>query len=199
MMKLARNLYHLIGAARLSLSGASLGKKTVVSAFGSIEIDKGAKVILSDSVVLSPGYRIKAEGNSEISIGAGVFIGSCVKLSTTPGAKISIEAGAFLNHDISIVSQNSVTVGSDTLFGPYCYVSDHNHRTPKGVSIKESGFDTCPILVGDGAWLGVGATLLKGSSVGNGAVIAARAVVTKPVPDNEIWGGIPAKKLGERI
>jgi acetyltransferase-like isoleucine patch superfamily enzyme len=54
------------------------------------------------------------------------------------------------------------------------------------------------VLIGDDVWIGAGAVLLPGARVGNGAVIAAGAVVNATVPEYEIWGGVPARRIGER-
>jgi len=55
-----------------------------------------------------------------------------------------------------------------------------------------------PVKIGNHVFIGPRVTILPNVKIGNGAVIAAGAVVTKNVPDSEVWGGIPAKKIGER-
>jgi acetyltransferase-like isoleucine patch superfamily enzyme len=62
---------------------------------------------------------------------------------------------------------------------------------------KQEGFEA-PITIEDDVWIGVNAVILKGVTIGKGAIIGAGAVVTKFVPPYEIWGGIPAKKIGQR-
>ncbi|MEP1334551.1 MAG: DapH/DapD/GlmU-related protein [Lentilitoribacter sp.] len=57
---------------------------------------------------------------------------------------------------------------------------------------------TAPIVIEDDVWLGARVTVLPGISIAQGAIIAAGSVVTKPVPAYEIWGGVPARKLGQR-
>ena len=57
---------------------------------------------------------------------------------------------------------------------------------------------TLPIVLENNVWLGVNAVVLKGVTIGSGAIVGAGAVVTKSVPAGEIWAGIPARKIGER-
>ncbi len=54
------------------------------------------------------------------------------------------------------------------------------------------------IEVGDYVFIGPRSIILPGVTIGTGAVVAAGAVVTKDIPDFEIWGGVPAKKIGDR-
>lgn len=55
-----------------------------------------------------------------------------------------------------------------------------------------------PIIIGDYVWVGVNATILKGVKIGDGAVVAAGAVVVEDVPPYTIVGGVPAKIIGQR-
>ena len=55
-----------------------------------------------------------------------------------------------------------------------------------------------PVIIEDHVWIGSRVQILPGVKIGRGAVIAAGAVVTKDVPANEIWGGVPAKRIGIR-
>jgi acetyltransferase-like isoleucine patch superfamily enzyme len=55
-----------------------------------------------------------------------------------------------------------------------------------------------PIIIGNDVWIGANAVILKGVEIGDGAVVAAGAVVNKPIAAYEIWGGVPAKKIGQR-
>lgn len=56
-----------------------------------------------------------------------------------------------------------------------------------------------PITIGDYVWIGTGATILQNVTIGDGAVVAAGAVVTKDIPPYEIWGGVPAQFIKKRI
>lgn len=64
--------------------------------------------------------------------------------------------------------------------------------------IREQGVNRQGITVGNNCWIGAGAVFLDGSSIGDGCIVAANAVVTKKFPDNVIIGGMPEKIIGER-
>ena len=71
--------------------------------------------------------------------------------------------------------------------------ASHDVRSPSFAYVKGK------ITIGDYVWIGVYATVLKGVTIGEGAVIAAGSVVTKDVEPYTIVGGVPAKKIGERV
>jgi chloramphenicol O-acetyltransferase type B len=99
-------------------------------------------------------------------------------------------------------------VATDIIFNNYILVAgkvsfvgrhDHQYWVPR-ITIWDSptGNDTMT-LIQDDVWIGNNATVIAGISIGRGAVIAAGAVVNKDVPECEIWGGVPAKKIKDRF
>ena len=63
---------------------------------------------------------------------------------------------------------------------------------------EQTGGAEAEIVLEEDVWLGVNVVVLKGVRIGRGAIVAAGAIVTKDVPSYEIWGGVPARRLGER-
>ena len=198
MLSLLRLVYHKITKAKARFSGTQVGKNALISFSGKLEITGNSSIVIGDCVKLAAGYRIGAHGNSEILIGPSVNFGNEVRIHADHGARIVIEEGCSFNHNVSIYALENITIGQDSIFGPYVYIGDHNHLTDKNQLVKNQSFDTRAISIGNDVWLGVGATVLKGGSVGDGSIVAARAVVNKVIPPYEIWGGVPAKKIGER-
>jgi acetyltransferase-like isoleucine patch superfamily enzyme len=108
-----------------------------------------------------------------------------------------------------------INMGCNVLIGPYASIgaaggveiADHV-RISRGAIIETAGLDVSgplpyihvmkPIIIGRGAWLGLNSIVLGGVSIGEGAVIAAGAVVTKDVPANAIVAGVPAVQIGAR-
>ncbi len=75
---------------------------------------------------------------------------------------------------------------------------DHDHGTEPSQLIRTQDCRSASIYIDQDVWIGTNAVVLKGVSVGRGAVIAAGAVVNRAVPEMEIWGGVPARKIGKR-
>jgi acetyltransferase-like isoleucine patch superfamily enzyme len=165
---------------------------------GRVSIDKSAKVSIGSGSWVLRDYHFFAEAGSSILIGKGVHVGEGVRIHAMKGAQIKLEDDCWLNHHVEIVAMGSVRVGSFSRVGPHVYLIDHDHQTKKGEMIRSQDYRIAEVAVGRDCWIGARAMLLRGVAVEDGAVIAAGAVVTRSVPKDEIWGGVPAKKIGAR-
>lgn len=87
----------------------------------------------------------------------------------------------------SIVCSNRVVIGNNILFGANAQVGDRDGHSDRYPSLNK------PIIIKDDVWIGMNALILKGVTVGKGAIIAANAVVTKDVPPYTIVAGNPAR------
>ncbi|GGH23523.1 DapH/DapD/GlmU-related protein [Mucilaginibacter phyllosphaerae] len=109
---------------------------------------------------------------------------------TNFGKFISIGKHVFINHACSFLDMGGITIEDHVLIGPRVNLVTENH--PANPADRRS-LITKPILIKRNAWLGANCTILPGVTVGENAIVAAGAVVSKDVADNVIVGGIPAK------
>lgn len=113
------------------------------------------------------------------------------------GAQIQVGRGVFFNRNCSINAFSKITIGDDCLFGESVSIWDHNHLyADKFNLIRNQGYNKAAVSIGNNCWLATNVVILKGVTIGEGAVIAAGSVVNKNIPSFEIWGGTPARKLG---
>lgn len=91
-------------------------------------------------------------------------------------------------------ARGNIFIGDNTNISSYCKLITASHD----VNDKDFKAKFNKIVIGDRVWIGTGATILQNVKIGNGAVIAAGAVVTKDVDEYSIVGGVPAQKIGER-
>lgn len=92
-----------------------------------------------------------------------------------------------------------VSIGSECIIADWVYVGDFDHRTElTSISIRSQGLIKSPVTIESDVWLGVKSTILRGSHIGRGSVIAANSVVRGAIPEFSIAGGVPAKVLVDR-
>ena len=126
------------------------------------------------------------------------LIGSAIDKSTTVfvpfhtnfGKHIKIGKNVFINHACSFLDLGGITIEDDVQIGPRVNLVTENHpidpTTRKYLDLKS-------IVIKRNAWIGAGATILPGVTVGENSIVAAGAVVNRDVPANSIYGGIPAR------
>ncbi|MCC8409447.1 sugar O-acetyltransferase [Mucilaginibacter sp. UR6-1] len=111
---------------------------------------------------------------------------------TNFGRAIKLGKHVFINHACSFLDMGGITLEDHVLIGPRVNLVTENHpldpSTRRGLICK-------PIIIKRNAWVGAGATILPGVTIGENTVVAAGAVVSKDVPDNTVVGGVPAKAI----
>lgn len=110
--------------------------------------------------------------------------------TTNFGRFTTIGKHVFINHGCSFLDLGGITIEDQVLIGPQVKLVTENH--PLEPTIRK-GLITKPIRIKYNAWIGAGATILPGVTIGEHAVVAAGAVVSKDVPARTVVGGIPAK------
>ena len=134
-----------------------------------------------------------------ISIGNDVVIKEGSRIcACNIQANIKIGRGTSIGFHNFIFASNEITIGDNCLIAPFVYIVDSNHKTKREKLINSQKNTSSPIHIGNDVWLSSNVTILKGVTIGDGAVIAANSVVNNDVPAYEIWGGSPAKKISVR-
>lgn len=135
------------------------------------------------------------------------------KLSLGSGARISPNA-AFSNPERIVIGDRfglgarctlwagpatgRIEIGDDVLFGPDVLVTAAGYRFNDGSPVTEQAMDEADVRIGDDVWIGARAIVLPGTTIGNGAIIGAGALVRGEIPENGIAVGVPAKLVGTR-
>ncbi|MFA5983156.1 MAG: acyltransferase [Methylococcaceae bacterium] len=115
------------------------------------------------------------------------------------GSSIKMGNHCYIGNNCEFNIRAAISIGDHCLIASGCKFIDHDHNISGTGALANGDGIQMEIEIKNNAWLGANAIVLKGVTIGEGAVIAAGAVVTKSVPDNEIWAGVPAKKVGQRI
>jgi acetyltransferase-like isoleucine patch superfamily enzyme len=153
--------------------------------------------IVDRTISLSPALN-NSTSIEETRDRLGKIIGKHIDKSSTIfapfytnfGRFIQIGKNVFINHACSFLDMGGITIEDGVLIGPRVNLVTENHSLDPD---QRSALLTRPIRIKQKAWIGAGATILPGVTIGRNAVVAAGAVVSKDVPDNTIVGGVPAK------
>ena len=139
------------------------------------------------------GFRMKRALFRLCGVTIGDNVRICSSVTILGDSRLSIGDNTWIGHDTFIIATAPVAIGKNVNIAPRCYLGTGTHIIDiDGESIAGKG-ESLPITIGDGSWLCTHSVILAGCDVGSHSIIAAGAVVTKGVPDKEMWGGVPAK------
>lgn len=153
---------------------ADEARKTTASINGAYHTDEELRALMSRLV----GYRVDD--------GFRLF----PPVYTDFGKNIKIGKDVFVNSGCCFQDQGGVTLGDGCLVGHNVVFATLDHDKRPG---RRGDMTAAPIVVGKDVWIGAHATILKGVTIGDGAIVAAGAVVTRDVPPNTIAAGVPAR------
>ena len=146
-------------------------------------------------VVVARGVRLEVFPGAELVLGDGVRIGERTRI-VVQGGRVDIGAGATLGERCTIVAHELVTIGADAWLQDGAVMVDFDHVVDDvELPIRAQPLVTAPIAIGDRVRIGLGAGVLRGVSVGAGAVVGPHAVVTHDVAPDAIVGGVPARPV----
>jgi acetyltransferase-like isoleucine patch superfamily enzyme len=169
-----------------------------------IRRDRPSQVLLGGDCVLAEGARIRSiQGKSgepaSVVLGEASVIKEHARLMATSGW-ISIGSRSAIGRGSELVADaGEIRIGDDVRIAANCFLSTANHRfDDPSRTIASQGVVVRDVVIEDDVWIGFGACVLPGVTVGRGSIIGAGAVVTKDVPSGTIVGGVPARPIGRR-
>jgi serine acetyltransferase len=160
------------------------------------------------AMCVSIGERLQMERIPNVRGSVRIFIGDDVRLSgqstisggrVFPDPEFRVGNRSFIGAGCVFSIAKSITIGDDVLIAGGCTISDYSahpvdpEKRIAGLQVDPE--DVRPVRIENRAWLGKGATVLPGVTIGDGAVVGAAAVVTKDVPPGRICVGNPGRLL----
>lgn len=170
-----RNLYkNIMSACKLVPYKLLFGKRLKV---GRHQMwGKNTKIIVSRTGKLSIGDSLEARRMDYLSV---------------QGGEMKIGNQVFMNQNVSVTCLESIEIGDRCIIANNVVIVDHDHDFIHG------GFSSAPVKMGENVWIGANAVILKGVTIGDGAIIAAGSVVNKDVMAHTMVAGSPAKVIKE--
>jgi carbonic anhydrase/acetyltransferase-like protein (isoleucine patch superfamily) len=149
-----------------------------------------------DRDVVVDGYSSRGVGVGKRSrIGAGTVI-SCTSHPSLLGVGFEIGRDSAIGEYGYVGAAGGVAIGDDVIIGQYVSFHSQNHNfSSLDTPIRSQGTTEIGISIGDDCWIGARTTILDGSVVPSGCVVAAGAVVRGTFPPNAVIAGVPAKVI----
>ena len=143
------------------------------------------------------GPNIEIKGH--IELGDDCTLRGNVVLRTHKGGSILLGDRVELSDYVVIQANGAISIGDDTLLGPFSVLRDTNH-TFHGTAQhwRYTPQDTRPITIGKGCFIGGSTYVLPGVTIGDGAVVAPGSIVNKNIGPLEVWAGAPAIRVAHR-
>ena len=159
------------------------------------DLKLGRNVFIGDRVII-----YEADGGGTVKIGDGAHIHQDVVIETGQDGRLTIGAHTHVQPRCQFSAYiGSIEIGRGVQIAPGCAFYPYDHGFKSGSLITQQPLQSKGgIRIEDDAWLGYGAIVLDGVTIGKGAVIGAGAVVKESIPDGAIAVGVPARIVGTR-
>ena len=159
----------------LSIKGLNVDKNVLI--LSKVKFRNVKKIFLKKNVIIkSHAHICVCNENANIKIGENTTVGNYT----------------------FIYASKEIIIGSDCMLAPFVYIVDSNHGTSLEMSMNLQNNVTKSVKIGNNVWIGAHTIILPGVKISDGAIIAAGSVVNKNIPENTIFGGVPAKYIKKR-
>jgi acetyltransferase-like isoleucine patch superfamily enzyme len=158
----------------------------------------GKKIHTDGICFIGKNVKIEIGPLAHVYLDRWSWVGNGTKLRAH-GGFIRIGSKSVLGEEITFSTYEEISIGRECVIADRAMFIDFDHITADPEqAIRKQGLYSKPVRVGNNVWIGYGASILRGVTIGDGAVVGTNAVVTKDVPANAVVGGAPAKVLRMR-
>lgn len=173
-----------------------IGKSSIIM------INNSCKIAIKDKLSFGVVFCNKQKSllnvgeNAILDIGS-LKVGNGCRVSIEPNATLKIGENVFLNENTRIMVSEKIEIGDNSTISWNVNIIDSDrHKIYHNNVLQEK---TKPIKIKNNVWVGFNSSILKGVTVGEGAIIASNSVVTKDVPPFTLVAGVPAKVIKENV
>ena len=143
------------------------------------------------------GFKLRMAPDAQWQTGAACVFDFDTTIECS--GQFTIGERVIFGHHCTFGCKDSIEIGDDCLLAEMVSIRDHDHNFARlDVPIRAQGASCAPVKIGRDVWLGAKVTVLKGVTIGDGAIIGANAVVTRDIPPRAIAAGIPARVIRMR-
>lgn len=158
-------------------------------------------VALDTQVTLTVAGQARMQIEHGVVVRRGAILIASDEKSPDTTCLLAIGARSTINEYANIrAAGGCIQIGCDCLISQFVTIVATNYDLSGSSQMALSNWDlgNNQVQIEDGVWIGAHATILPGVRIGQGAVVAAGAVVTQDIPSGEVWGGCPARFIQQR-
>jgi acetyltransferase-like isoleucine patch superfamily enzyme len=165
---------------------------------GAWKLRLGKRLQLDGLAFIGPGCRLEVGRNAVLELGRWSWLGHGCKIRCHEG-RVVLGAKSVMGQECTISAYQHVSIGRECVIADRVMLIDFDHGTSEVERpIRLQGIYKRDVNVGHNVWIGYGACILRGVTVGDNAIIGTNSVVTRPVEANSVVGGVPARVLRMR-
>ncbi|MGH2903072.1 MAG: acyltransferase [Solirubrobacteraceae bacterium] len=170
----------------------------LLARFVFLKLRHGRRLQTDGICFICPGVQLEIGREATLRIGRWAWLGHHTKIRVHEG-EVSIGAKTVIGQECTISAFQHVSIGRECIVADRVMLIDFDHGVVEVERpIRLQGIYKRDVRVGHNVWLGYGACILRGVTVGDNAIVGTSAVVTKEVPANAVVGGVPARVLRMR-
>lgn len=177
---------------------ADIASDASIAADFDLVIDEQSALIVKSGCTLRRGVEIWLSGGASVHLGVGVKLDRGVRIVATNGSRVDIGSRTAIGLGSVLNGGDDIAIGEGCLISGYVYLQTSMHRFEAGTPIRDQGYDHAPVVLEDDVWLGAHVTVLPGSVLRRGTVVGSNATLRASTGENEVWAGVPARRLRKR-
>jgi acetyltransferase-like isoleucine patch superfamily enzyme len=163
-----------------------------------LKLRHGKRLQTDGICFICPGVKLEIGRDATLSIGRWAWVGHGSKIRVHEG-EVSIGAKTVMGQECTISAYQHVEIGRECIVADRVMLIDFDHGVVEVERpIRLQGIYKRDVRVGHNVWIGYGACILRGTTVGDNAIVGTSTVVTKDVPQNAVVAGAPARIIRMR-
>jgi acetyltransferase-like isoleucine patch superfamily enzyme len=176
----------------------SSGYVVLLARYAFLKLRFGRRLQTDGICFICPRVKLEIGRNATLRIGRWAWIGHASKIRVHEG-EVSIGAKTVIGQECTISAFQHVSIGRECIVADRVMLIDFDHGVAEVERpIRVQGIYKRDVRVAHNVWIGYGACILRGVTVGDNAIIGTSSVVTKAVPANAVVGGSPARTIRMR-
>jgi acetyltransferase-like isoleucine patch superfamily enzyme len=158
---------------------------------------RGRRAELGEGVRFGSNVNCRIAPGGRLVIGDHVEVGALTTFAVASGGELLIGDRVFISGYCTVAAERHVSIGSESMLGEMVSIRDHDHDP--AYPPRSGRSQQADVRIGSRVWIAAKASVIRGTEIGDDAVIGAHAVVNLPVPARSLAAGVPARIIRNEI